>query len=159
MARINDTANVLAFLDMLAWSEGTAGRGDDGYNKVVNGKDSPNFFNSYEDHPRILVTVNSKGLKSSAAGRYQFLSKDWTHYKDLLNLPDFGPISQDKWAIQLIRERGAIDDIKAGCIVLPIRKCSIIWASLPGAGYGQPEHSLDKLIAKYVQCGGETNDH
>ena len=35
MARINEHPNVVAFLDMLAWSEGTIGKGDDGYNAIV----------------------------------------------------------------------------------------------------------------------------
>ncbi|MGT2429717.1 hypothetical protein ACU4HD_15135 [Cupriavidus basilensis] len=29
-----------------------------------------------------------------------------------------------------------------------------IWASLPGAGYGQNEHSLDYLRDVYVKAGG-----
>jgi muramidase (phage lysozyme) len=29
-----------------------------------------------------------------------------------------------------------------------------IWASLPGAGYGQPEHKIEKLRAAYVAAGG-----
>lgn len=154
MARINEHANVRAFLDMLAWSEGTLGQGDDGYNKVVDGLDSPEFFKSYVTHPNIRVTVNRKGLKSTAAGRYQFLSRYWPAYKKQLNLPDFGPVSQDKWAIQLIRERGAFGDVIRGDITTAVNKCRTIWASLPGAGYGQPEHSLDKLLARYVAFGG-----
>jgi len=35
-----------------------------------------------------------------------------------------------------------------------IDKCKNIWASLPGAGYGQHENSVDKLIAAYKAAGG-----
>lgn len=150
MARINSSRNMLAFLDMLAFSEGTIGRGDDGYNKLVN---PAGFFDSYATHPNVLVQVNPT-LKSTAAGRYQFLSRHWDHYRDLLKLPDFGPASQDAWAIQLIRERRALADIENGRIGDAIVKCAPIWASLPGAGYGQREHKMDVLLAKYVEFGG-----
>ncbi len=36
--------------------------------------------------------------------------RDHAHYRTILHLPDFGPASQDKWAVQLLSERGAIPD-------------------------------------------------
>ncbi|MCY1296782.1 hypothetical protein D9M68_801160 [compost metagenome] len=56
--------------------------------------------------------------------------------------------------MQQIRERRALDDIKAGRIPEAIEKCRNIWASLPGAGYGQREHQLEDLLAHYVAAGG-----
>ena len=38
--------------------------------------------------------------------------------------------------------------IDRGDIRQAIDRCSNIWASLPGAGYGQFEHKADSLIAK-----------
>ena len=35
-----------------------------------------------------------------------------------------------------------------------IDRCSNIWASLLGAGYGQFEHKADSLIAKFKEAGG-----
>ncbi|MDP4381039.1 lysozyme, partial [Escherichia coli] len=32
--------------------------------------------------------------------------------------------------------------------------CRNIWASLPGAGYGQREHSLEKLVTAWRTAGG-----
>ena len=65
-----------AFLDMLAWSEGTDnGRQktrNHGYDVIVGGE----LFTDYSDHPRKLVTLNPK-LKSTGAGRYQLLSRWW----------------------------------------------------------------------------------
>lgn len=139
-----------AFLDMLAWSEGTKGLGDDGYDKLVN---PGGRFASYRTHPNVRVLVNST-LISTAAGRYQFLSRHWDHYRQLLALPDFGPQSQDRWAIQLIKERRALADVEAGRIGAAIDKCRNIWASLPGAGYGQREHRIDALVAKFSEFGG-----
>ncbi|HGE5970355.1 TPA: glycoside hydrolase family protein, partial [Escherichia coli] len=75
-------------------------------------------------------------------------------YRKQLALPDFSPLSQDRLAIQLIRERGALDDIRAGRIERAISRCRNIWASLPGAGYGQREHPLEKLVTVWRTAGG-----
>ena len=70
MVEINNQRK--AFLDMLAWSEGTDnGRQktrNHGYDVIVGGE----LFTDYSDHPRKLVTLNPK-LKSTGAGRYQLL--------------------------------------------------------------------------------------
>lgn len=141
--------NLQAFLDMIAVSEGTAGKGDDGYNVIVGGS----LFESYDDHPRKLVWLRP-GLASTAAGRYQLLKRYYDAYKKQLNLPNFSPLSQDLIAIQQIRERGALQDIEMGYISVAIDKVKNIWASLPGAGYGQHENKLDKLITAYKDAGG-----
>lgn len=147
--------NVLAFLDMLAWSEGTdhprQPSKDHGYDVIVGGA----TFTGYADHPRRLVDLPRLGIKSTAAGRYQLLSRYWDAYRGLLDLVGgFTPENQDRVAIRQIRERRALDDIKAGRIPEAIAKCRNIWASLPGAGYNQHEHKLDDLLAHYVAAGG-----
>ena len=45
--------------------------------------------------------------------------------------------SQDAVALQQIKERGALPMIDRGDIRQAIDRCSNIWASLPGAGYGR----------------------
>lgn len=147
--------NVCAFLDLIAWSEGTDnGRqptNDDGYDVVVGG----GLFDSYADHPRRLVDLPALGIKSTAAGRYQILSRYWDHYRKQLGLAGgFTPDNQDRVALQLIRECKALDDIKAGRIEQAISKCRSRWASLPGAGYGQHEHKVGNLLAAYSKAGG-----
>lgn len=142
-----------AFLDMLAWSEGTDKKGQPtnnrGYDVIVGGS----LFTDYSDHPRKLVTLNPK-LKSTAAGRYQLLSRWWDAYRKQLGLKDFSPASQDAVALQQIKERRALELIDSGDIRQAIDRCSNIWASLPGAGYGQFEHKVDNLIAKFKAAGG-----
>nr|DAZ30481.1 MAG TPA: lysozyme [Caudoviricetes sp.] len=142
-----------AFLDMLAWSEGTDKPGqptkNHGYDVIVGGS----LFSNYADHPRRLITLNPK-LKSTAAGRYQLLARWWDAYRKQLGLKDFSPASQDQVALQQIKERGAIPLIDSGNIRQAIDRCSNIWASLPGAGYGQFEHKADNLIAKFKAAGG-----
>lgn len=147
-------ANVCAFLDLLAWSEGTDnGRQptkDSGYDVIVGG----GLFTGYDDHPRKLIALPRLGIKSTAAGRYQLLSRYWDAYRKQLKLADFSPLSQDLVALQQIRERRALDDIKAGRIADAIAKCRNIWASLPGAGYGQHEHKVGDLLARFESAGG-----
>ena len=55
--------------------------------------------------------------------------------------------------MQQIKERGALPMIDRGDIRQAIDRCSNIWASLPGAGYGQFEHKADSLIAKIQRSG------
>lgn len=154
--------NALAFLDMLAWSEGTStspATAMEGYDVIVTGIDKkPEVFKDFTDHPfargRVSKAINSRGLTSNASGRYQQMLKDWPYYRDLLKLPDFSPISQDLLALQHIRECRALPDVHAGRIETAISKCRNIWASLPGAGYGQREHRIDDLIKQYRLAGG-----
>lgn len=146
-----------AFLDMLAWSEGTDnGRQptkNHGYDVIVGGS----LFTDYADHPRKLITLNPR-LKSTAAGRYQLLARYWDAYRKQLGLNDFSPTSQDAVALQQIKERVALPLIDRGDIRQAIDRCSNIWASLPGAGYGQFEHKADSLIAKFKAAGGKVNE-
>lgn len=157
MARITPQqaggVNVVAFLDMLAWSEGTDnGRQpttNQGYDVLVGG----GLFTDLSKHPAKLVRLSAK-LSSTAAGRYQFLSRTWGVLQKQLMLPDFGPISQDRGCIELIRGRKALDAVKAGQFERGVALCAREWASLPGAGYGQHEQGLDKLRAIYRKAGG-----
>lgn len=150
-AGANADRNTRAFLDMLAYSEGTAG--PNGYRTLFGGT----MFDSFADHPRqSFQFTDKKGrtLRTTAAGRYQFLIRTWDALAKQLNLPDFSPESQDRAALELVRQRGALRDVQAGRIQAAIAKCANIWASLPGAGYDQPERKLSSLLTTYAQAGG-----
>ncbi len=154
------TRNLKAFLTMIAVSElgrDLLARSDDGYNVIVGSTASrPDLFASYADHPRKLVKLMIKGavVPTTAAGRYQILSRYFDVYKKQLRLPDFGKAAQDAIACQLIRECKALDDIEAGRFGAALAKCASRWASLPGAGYNQHENEPSALLAAYVQAGG-----
>lgn len=151
MARLKSIPpNVAAFLDMIAVSEGTAGKGDDGYNIIVGGSQ----FTGYADHPRKMITLPRLNIRSSAAGRYQLLARYYDAYKKSLKLTDFSPESQDKIAIQQIKECRAYDDVVAGRFDVAVRNVKNIWASLPGAGYGQHENKIEHLRTAYLSAGG-----
>lgn len=158
MARISAEAvggpNMIAFLDMIAVSEiGTAllARSDDGYNVIVGSTPAkPILFDDYSQHPRKYQAA----MNSDAAGRYQFMGRYWAAYKQQLQLSNFGPASQDRWAIRLIRECRAIELVLAGQFDKAVHECRSRWASLPGAGYGQHENDINKLRTAYVNAGG-----
>lgn len=147
-------ANVAAFLDMLAISEGTdipsQDTRDRGYDVIVGGQ----LFNDYRDHPRILVALPRYRIKSSAAGRYQFLRSTWDDLRARLRLSDFGPVSQDLAAVALLKQCGAYELIRLGRFDDAVVAARRIWASLPGAGYGQKEHALESLRVAYRTAGG-----
>jgi muramidase (phage lysozyme) len=146
--------NVAAFMDMLAVSEGTDdGRQkthDDGYDVIVGG----GLLDSYADHPRKLVNLPHYGIRSSAAGRYQFLRATWDDLDARLGLPDFSPASQDRACVELLKQCGALALLQAGKFEEAMQAARKIWASLPGAGYGQHEQEFSDLRAAYVRFGG-----
>ncbi len=142
---------VRAFLDTIAWAEGTAG--PYGYQTAFTGA----YFDSLSDHPRRVrcAPYRRRRLCSSASGRYQFLSTTWDRVANRLQLQDFSPLSQDLAAVELIREKGALEDIEAGRWQTAIHKVAPVWASLPSLStgrsvYGQPSKSLRQLQSVYA---------
>jgi muramidase (phage lysozyme) len=138
------SANVSAFLDTIGYAEGTGDRYDYMFTHKV--------FYSYAAHPRQLQC--SYGLCSDAAGRYQFLSTTWDGMRRKLGLPDFSPESQDRAAVQLIKDVGCYSSVvnidgpnsfsrAAYCV-------SGQWASFPGSPYGQRTHSSSHLYGKFT---------
>jgi muramidase (phage lysozyme) len=138
---------------MIAWSEigqRLLAASDNGYNVLVGG----GLFEGYSDHPRIKIKVR-EGLWSTAAGRYQILARFYDYYAKKLGLSGFYPDVQDALALDgFIKDCRAIIDIDEGRTEAAIRKCARIWASFPGAGYGQHENKTAKLLDAYVAAGG-----
>lgn len=154
MAKFEVTPQRKAFLDAIAVGEGTDnGRQptkNHGYDVIVGGS----LFTDYSKHPNKLVKLRP-GLSSTAAGRYQLLSRYYDVYKKQLNLPDFSPASQDQIALQQISERKALEDIDAGRIKDAVKKCRTIWASLPGSPYGQRTETIDDFLGYFRAAGGK----
>ncbi|TCZ68362.1 muramidase [Flaviaesturariibacter aridisoli] len=143
-----EAKNLRAFLVMIQYAEGTFGK--DAYRKVFGG----GTVSSLNWHPNMPITKG--GITSTAAGAYQILGKTWAEISGKLRLTDFGPESQDKAAVELIRRRKALSDVLAGRFGAAITKCRKEWASLPGAGYNQRERSKQSLLAVYKIAGGIT---
>lgn len=149
-------APVCAFLDSIAWAEIGAAlllASDDGYNVLVGSTaKKPLLFSDYSRHPQAL----NHALNSTAAGRYQIIRGTWMGVAGEIGLKDFSPVSQDRAAIQLIFERGALPSILSGDIAQAFALCNREWASLPGAhatlpnGAPQHEQRLADLLAVYA---------
>jgi muramidase (phage lysozyme) len=144
-------SNLNAFLDTISFSEGTQIAGsDDGYDVIVGG----GLFKGYARPQQFKVWIERIKNYSSAIGRYQILYKYAVHYMAQLNLPDFSPRSQDKIALQLIRECKATQLILDGAISQAIMACNSRWASFPGNAYGQRQEKMDNLLQFFVAAGG-----
>jgi len=143
---------LMAFLDVIAWAEGTDRNIGDGVKTGYNIIFTYDTFSDFSDHPRRVRCAG--GLCSTAAGRYQFLDFTWDSLQASLNLVDFSPSSQEQGAVELIRRRGALDDIEQAKIRAACDKLSYEWASLPPGRYGQPTISYEKAEQLFVQAGG-----
>lgn len=142
--------NYKAFLDVLSHSEGTFDKGANGYNVLAGGV----LFTSYADHPRIKTHLVGTSTITTAAGRYQILERTYDSYRKLLGLSDFSPASQDAIALQMLDEAKALDSLRAGDFDSAVLRSAHLWASLPGAGYGQRETQLPILRGWYIIGGG-----
>lgn len=150
-----NTTNRQAFLRMLRVSEGTAGEG--GYNALFGWPAKGRSFYNYADHPRRFFDYTDKAgktIKTSAAGAYQITATTFDDVAPRLGVDDFTPASQDAIALELIRQRGALADIDAGRFESAVSKVRRVWASLPGAGYNQPERDITTLAQAYARAGG-----
>lgn len=139
--------NVRKFLDLIAHTEGTEGNG---YRTAFGG----GRLSSLGDHPRYMKSFkqqNGKTNKTSAAGRYQFLSSTWDSVAKKYGLNDFGPKSQDLGAIALLAQNGALGSILKGDMTTAVRKSGSTWASLPTApaSYSQPTKSW-KAVNRFL---------
>lgn len=138
--------NVQAFLRVIR--AGETSQDDVAYRMMFGGE----LFDDFSRHPNIVN--EAAGLKSTAAGAYQFLYRTWQSLATQYGFTDFSPHSQDCGAIALIAGRGALDDVQAGRLDEAISKCNKEWASLPGSPYGQPTRTLSSLREVYVRYGG-----
>jgi lysozyme len=157
---VSSSANIAAFLLMIRKAEGTGT--PDGYRMMAGG----DLFEGFADHPRIRVAfknartgelflgADGKPVYTTAAGAYQFTMRTWDDLAGKLGLPDFSPYSQDRGAVELLRERGALDAVESGDFDNAVSRVASIWASLPGSPHGQNSRSLDYVRTAYAQAGG-----
>jgi muramidase (phage lysozyme) len=144
---LRDNPQVQTILNLIAETEGTTKHGyatQFGGGKIA----------SLDDHPRTLHAFG-KGQKTSAAGRYQFLSRTWDEEAKQLGLTDFSPLSQDLAAINRIAKRGALDDVIKGDFKAAIGKLGKEWASLPSSPYDQPKKSEAFVDKKLAELGAQ----
>lgn len=130
------------FLALIRWTEGTD-RYPDPFRVLFGG----GTFSDLSRHPNIVVTKS--GYSSTAAGAYQFLKRTY----DSLRMNSMQPAEQDRGAVELVRRRGATDDVLAGRWEAAIIKCNKEWASFPRSPYGQPTKSMAACLAFLAKRG------
>jgi muramidase (phage lysozyme) len=113
--------NVRVMLDLISKAEGNTD-----YDTIVGG----GKFKDFSSHPNQSVKLG-KGLISDAAGKYQIMGFNWGPYSKKLGLKDFSPESQDKIAIQMLADRGALNAVLKGDFTGAVKKSGSQWTSLP----------------------------
>jgi muramidase (phage lysozyme) len=121
------------------------------YLNTYEGKPKPNQtvgykeFKDLSDHPRIKVAFNDKGDTSDAAGSYQLLGKTWDQQKKKLGLKDFSFPNQQKAAVGVLADIGALEHIKNGDFEKANELARSQWASLPGSTIGLSTGQIPKV--------------
>jgi lysozyme len=170
------TANLTAFMTMLAHSEGVDHVIDENGNpvdpyRVCFGKQ--HVIHDLAYHPaehrpdgtiewggerladaQCIALGLSPGCVSTAAGRYQIIRPTWLRLKAKLALRNFGPDAQDDACVQLLKDVGAFNLINAGRVAEAIPLCHSEWASIPGSQAGQRITPFAQLISAYGDAGG-----
>lgn len=145
-----------ALLDMIAYNESRGA-----YN-IRYGGDQAIEVTDFSDHPRKAERITrgyNTGKRSSAAGRYQFITKTWDDIAKQEGITDFSPASQDKaaWALA-IRDykantgRDLMTDLKSGTpgdLNRIGRSLSKTWTSLPGSTSGEELTSDSQFVEGY----------
>lgn len=91
-------------LDTIAYTEGTAAVGNNGYDVIVGFGQLPGWTEDYtKGHPNRVIQL-TPSLASTAAGRYQFLKKTWAGQG---NLP-FNKANQDLVGWKLVKAQSAV---------------------------------------------------
>lgn len=141
---------VKAFLDMLSWSLGTLS--ENGYQVFANGTE----FMSFAEHPRRQTCgplYGSSEFCVDAAGRYHIIFPTWVSVSQKLQLSSFSPESQDAVAVELLRERGVLQDLESGDLTSAIHKASSAWTTLPTENgrtlFDRKIHSVEQLTIVY----------
>ena len=127
-----ENPNVRSALDVIAYSEGTYGKGNDGYD-VGFGTVPIDISKGHPRTTRQFTQTDGTKNRSSAAGRYQVLARTYDDVAPRLGISDFSPRSQDLIAVALMERRGALDDVVAGNLEKGISKLGQEWVSLPSA--------------------------
>ena len=89
-------------------------------------------------------------------GRYRLLSRWWDAYRKAAWPERLLSEKLRRCGMQQIKERGALPMIDRGDIRQAIDRCSNIWASLPGAGYGRTS-SIELTADCKIQRSGRNS--
>jgi muramidase (phage lysozyme) len=115
-------------------------------------------FNDLSKHPNIKIPFTNKGDVTTAAGTYQILAPTWEAQAKKLNLQDFSPENQEKAAVGILKDTGALDALKAGEFEKAKKLMGTQWASIPGSTIGKSTGQIPKLNEQHEQIFSAGDD-
>lgn len=150
--------NVSAFLRTVRFCLGTDG--ENGYRYLYGStKAHEVLFGDESRHPNIRkVVTQSDGTVgyTTAAGAYMIEDPVWQRIRFKLDLPDFGPVSQDRAATCLVFEHGQLTNVELGRISRAFDVMWKVWPQLPASNYDHFSKSdLGTVVAVYEAEGGK----
>lgn len=170
-SRVTDVIpNQAAFLATLRSSEGSGlladpwratfqGENPDGTKKAMH------IIQDLSNHPTVTGEWLGESLAflgpsyahsiSTAAGAYMIIKRTWLEYQALLKLTNFGRQAQDDVALQIVKDKGALDLVNAGDTEGACALLHEVWASLPGSQAQQPVRSLAFINHAFILNGGQ----
>ncbi len=116
-------------------------------------------FNDLSRHPNKRVKFNKRGDRSTAAGAYQILNKTWEAEAKRQGLQDFSLENQQRAAIGVLKDVGALNHIVKGDFDMAKKKAAKAWASLPGSTIGESTGQTARfkpLAEQYLAAGKPT---
>lgn len=141
-----------ALHDSIAFAEGTRNVAKDGYNVLYGYR----TISSCQSHPN---QCGGGSPCSTAAGRYQFLTKTWNGARSARNLSSFEPENQERAADYLIQNVRRVSLPQGRAMTATefrnaMDKLSYEWSSLPPGRYGQPNKSHTQMRNMYCSLAG-----
>jgi len=135
--------NVQAFLRVIRQRESSQ---DDSAYSIINGGA---HFTDFSKHPY----EGQRAPPGRASGAYQYIPSTWAAVAKKCGFSDFSPANQDLGAVELIRGRGALDDVLQGRIEQAVIKCRQEWTSLPGASENTG-YTMAQALEVFRKYGG-----
>jgi muramidase (phage lysozyme) len=115
------------------------------------------YFDSFVDHPRILVLIpnDPEGRKSSAAGAPQITASTYDYLRSIYTgINDYTPRTQDGLYVGCLIKTGALELVQAGRFDEAVAASRDEWTSLPGAAENNARWTLAKARELYQEYGG-----
>lgn len=147
-----------AFLDLLSFTEGTYGVGNNGYDVLVNDgkeKGKSRVMNNWTETsapPHKGKEWYVKSLDSTAAGRYQFIYNTWKSLNNDINAP-MTKANQDAAALKYLRKLlGSSFDFKIDSVgeMTEVRsKILNVWTSFKTKTASELYDLYKRALAKY----------
>lgn len=148
-------ANVRAFYMVVR--KGESSLEEIAYRMRYGGAQGTQYFDSFADHPRILVLIpnDPQGRKSSAAGAPQITATTYDYLRGIYTgINDYTPRTQDGLYVGCLIKTAALSLVQAGRFDDAVAAARDEWTSLPGAAENNARWTLAKARELYLEYGG-----